>query len=306
MLQAPTRADRLALTVTGAASGTGKTSLVLALGLSFASAGTRTLLIDGDTVGTALSRRTGASGKRKLGRVFRGYEIVNEEETKRAMALSRKTGKPIGQCLLQLGYINETDLEEALSIQKDFGLGLSDALRGERIEDCIADIGIPNLSIMPSSCSTASPVNGMSPSAVKTLLEQLRDDYEMILVDTGPLPGQTESSVLAACTDGVVMVVSRGDSNPNVKQALEHLQLLSAPVAGLVFNRAMPRDIERSGYSSSVSNSRALQLIDAVDTPTDNSGPRMLPARYARFGPLPHAVAWMCAESLALADYPAN
>lgn len=51
--------DRHVYAVTSAAPGDGKTSLTLALGLSFANSGSRTLLIDCDLVGSSLSRRLG-------------------------------------------------------------------------------------------------------------------------------------------------------------------------------------------------------------------------------------------------------
>jgi capsular exopolysaccharide synthesis family protein len=48
---------RCAYMVTSGTPGDGKTSLIVALGMSFASSGSRTLLIDGDMVGRALSHR---------------------------------------------------------------------------------------------------------------------------------------------------------------------------------------------------------------------------------------------------------
>src|SRR5207248_4165295 len=49
--------DRRVFAVTSAAPGDGKTSLTLALGLSYAACGTRTLLIDCDLVGGGLTSR---------------------------------------------------------------------------------------------------------------------------------------------------------------------------------------------------------------------------------------------------------
>jgi capsular exopolysaccharide synthesis family protein len=53
--------DRHVYAITSASPGDGKTSLTLALGLSFAASGARTLLIDCDLVGGSLTRRLGAS-----------------------------------------------------------------------------------------------------------------------------------------------------------------------------------------------------------------------------------------------------
>ena len=54
--------DKRAFSVTSASSGDGKTSLTLALGLSFAASGSRTLLIDSDLVGAGLTARLGMNG----------------------------------------------------------------------------------------------------------------------------------------------------------------------------------------------------------------------------------------------------
>src|SRR6201999_133822 len=54
--------ERRAFSVTSASSGDGKTSLTLALGLSFAASGSRTLLIDSDLVGAGLTARLGMNG----------------------------------------------------------------------------------------------------------------------------------------------------------------------------------------------------------------------------------------------------
>ena len=49
--------DRPVYMITSASAGEGKTSVTLALGMAFATAGKRTLLIDGDPIGRGLSRR---------------------------------------------------------------------------------------------------------------------------------------------------------------------------------------------------------------------------------------------------------
>ena len=53
--------DRRVFAVTSASPGDGKTSLTLALGLSYAACGTRTLLIDCDLVGAGLTSRMNIS-----------------------------------------------------------------------------------------------------------------------------------------------------------------------------------------------------------------------------------------------------
>ncbi len=68
MLQLQAPADtKLAYAITSATSGDGKTSLCLAMGLSFAAAGSKTLMIDSDLVGQGLSDRLGLGESAEFG-----------------------------------------------------------------------------------------------------------------------------------------------------------------------------------------------------------------------------------------------
>jgi len=66
-----------AISVTSAASGDGKTSLSLALGLSFAASGSRTLLIDADIIGAGLSARLGVSEPDGIGEAILSRTILD-------------------------------------------------------------------------------------------------------------------------------------------------------------------------------------------------------------------------------------
>src|SRR5690606_20293009 len=57
MLQLGHETGSRVMSVTSASAGSGKSSLTVAMGLSFASSGSRTLLVDCDVVGGGLSRR---------------------------------------------------------------------------------------------------------------------------------------------------------------------------------------------------------------------------------------------------------
>ena len=71
MLQINSDENKNVFAVTSSSPGDGKTSLTLALGLSFAASGSRTLLIDCDMVGGGLSARIETHVRRKIGRILR-------------------------------------------------------------------------------------------------------------------------------------------------------------------------------------------------------------------------------------------
>ncbi len=220
------------LSVTGPAAGSGKTSLTMALGMSFASSSSKTLLIDCDIVGGGLTRR-----------------------------------------LLQ-------------GDRSDKHSGVLEACNGTAFSDCIIHTSIPNLDMVPIGSALPSQAGNLSPSAVKKLLAKARDEYETVLVDTGPVLGSLEASMVSAQADKTIVIVSRGDQKPIILKSLDHLRSIGANIAGIVFNHADAVDIERSTYASvTVSQNRRmddreLNEVQWIDRDTSD-----------RYGPLATAVA---------------
>ncbi|HUB25371.1 MAG TPA: AAA family ATPase [Tepidisphaeraceae bacterium] len=175
-------------TITSASSGDGKTSLTMALGLSFAASGSRTLLIDADLVGAGLTARMG----------------VRSEQ------------------------------------------GLLEALDAGSIEGFIRPTDVPNLSMLPVGTTDRRYAGTIAPSAVSKLVTEARGKYDVVLVDTGPILGSIEACAFSVASDSVVVCVARGQNRQLGDRALNHLQVIGARLAGVVFNRAGSRDFERS------------------------------------------------------------
>jgi Mrp family chromosome partitioning ATPase len=273
------------LSVTSPVAGTGKTSLTLALGVSFASADSRTLLIDCDVIGGGLTARANAIVRRKIGRVLRRDGRLTEKQLEEALRLASGSRRRLGEILLELGYLSEPELSAALVQQQKANVGLLEALAGERLEDCIAETGVPGLSILPLGGATAQHVSKVSPQAMRKLLAQCRERYDTILIDTGPTPGSLEAAVVAAAVDGVILTVSRGEQRPLADKCVQHLVSLGARVAGIVFNRASTSDM--AVYSTTIrSNATSVPADGALAlSVVDNGG------RAERFGPMARAVA---------------
>jgi hypothetical protein len=83
--------------------------------------------------------------------------------------------------------------------------------------------------------------------------------------------------------DGVIFTITRGQQRGLVQKALARLDALNATVAGVVFNRAHPNDFRCSPFGSGASSSS----VDPAPAPA----PLAKSSRFARFGPLVHAVA---------------
>jgi Mrp family chromosome partitioning ATPase len=121
----------------------------------------------------------------------------------------------------------------------------------------------------------------ISGAALQRFIDRARQRFDIILLDSGPVPGSIEASIASAHADAVVLVVARGDTRPYVDRSIAYLRELPVSFAGLVFNRARKTEIERYG-SSRVSGSGSVSPQRMV--------PTELPENL-RFGPIPRCVA---------------
>jgi Mrp family chromosome partitioning ATPase len=282
--------DSPAFAITGPVAGAGKTSLTLGLGLSFASSGSRTLLIDLDIIGGGLTSRTQSIVRKKLGRILIDRGLLSEAQLRKALQLPGEPGVRLGQRLVELGYVTPAAVDTALHMQASPSLGVLELLQGAPLERCIMETGIPNLLMMPLGGALPQHAASLSPATVSAMLREAKKRFDTILIDTGPTPGSLEASVVAAQADGVVVVVSRGHSSREVERCLHQLKAVAAPVAGVVFNRALDRDLLISQTATRLSSARRASSAApaAMVDPLDQRGD---------FGPVANAVASSGARS---------
>jgi Mrp family chromosome partitioning ATPase len=213
--------------MTSAEAGEGKTSLTLALGLSYARSGARTLLIDADMIGRGLTSDLGVR--------------VNH--------------------------------------------GLADALRAGRLNGTVRDTQFDRISVLPVGADDESSIPEFTAFAARRLLDDARAEYDVILVDTGPIMGSLEAACVSANADGVVVVIGRGQHRGRLERALERLRSCQARVVGLVFNRAAATDFRQSGSTTSkrsVAASASVPQVIRVDAEEE--------ARMREVGPLAGAL----------------
>lgn len=178
-------------------SGDGKTTLSLSLGISCSAAGARTLLVDFDLVGRALSNRLNASPARGTGH---------------AILQPRKAPE-------------------------------------------IVPTAIPGLSLLPAGTGDVRLRSRITHEAFRAMLHSLRDQYDVILVDTGPILGSLEANIAGAIADEVILVVGRGTQHGLVRDAAAHVASIGGRLGGMVFNRASENDFSHSAAGSPALNS---------------------------------------------------
>ena len=115
--------------------------------------------------------------------------------------------------------------------------GLSDYL-GEFTNDIpIVKTEYENLDVISAGTLPPSPSELLMSPRFENLLDQLRDKYDFIFIDTPPVHIVSDLAVFAAKIDGVVFVV-REKKAPieTIKKTVENVHSVGGKVLGLVFN----------------------------------------------------------------------
>lgn len=137
------------------------------------------------------------------------------------------------------------------SLHKLFGLegdmGLSTVLEGRaKTEAVIQRTGIDNLDLMATGALPANPAEIVLRSERESLLRQVREKYEIIIIDCPPVMACSEASILASISDAVLMVIWAGHTSGKlVEQSIRILRDRGARIMGALLNNL---ELERIGY----------------------------------------------------------
>lgn len=165
----------------------------------------------------------------------------------------------------------------------DRQLGLLDAINGTPLDECVKRIE-RGLRFMPvGKTDTTLAAWTLTAMSIRKILTEARRHFDVVLVDTGPVLGSVEASVVAPEVDGVIFTIARGQQRWLVEKATKHLQSVGGKLLGYVFNRAEARDFNRSAFRSSARSSTTPQEPDW--------SPRREAPEAARLGPLVISVA---------------
>jgi Mrp family chromosome partitioning ATPase len=276
----PSQSSRV-YTITSPAAGSGKTSLGIALGLSFAASQTRTLLIDCDLVGAGLTRRLSAEKTPSLKTYLKMHHVLSDAQLDEAQAMAEENDQSFESVLVACGYLSHEAIEAYEQQRRQSTIGLMEVADGIELTECITRPTGDGLSVLPVGGSARHQAGSLSPAALHRIVEAARAQFDIVLVDTGPVLGSLEASMAAVESDGTVFIVSRGDQKSLSVRSLDALHSINAPLAGIVFNHADDDDMLRSSYTSaSVSRSRPAKRRKPV-----------VPRQYTRrYGPLASAV----------------
>jgi capsular exopolysaccharide synthesis family protein len=129
------------------------------------------------------------------------------------------------------------------SIHKTLGMGpkigLSNVLTGNATleQAIIPSTVLPNLFILPAGTPPPNPAELLASVQMKTVLEELREQYDHIVIDTPPTLSVTDAVVMSTSADAVVLVIRSGQTTkPALRRARDILIQVNARVCGVLLN----------------------------------------------------------------------
>ena len=129
------------------------------------------------------------------------------------------------QLHLLLGLPNVRGLTDVIATD----LSLNDAIQKSPEED--------NLFVLTAGHNLHDPIKLLSSKKMLYLMEQFQTFFDLVIYDTPPLVGLADAHILAAQTDGTLLVVKVDRTDRSlVTKALEGLKISGASVLGTVVN----------------------------------------------------------------------
>jgi len=124
--------------------------------------------------------------------------------------------------------------------------GLATVLRGEQpIDEAMVESGFPGLTWLPVGPGPAPP-ELFDTGGLSALLDSLRNQFDLVVVDSAPLLASSDPLLVAPHVDSVVLV-AEAFSLPRAahREALRRLQSTDAQILGVLLNKVPPAYTQR-------------------------------------------------------------
>jgi len=129
--------------------------------------------------------------------------------------------------------------------------GLTSLLLDARLSDTVQDTGIEHLRLMTSGPIPPNPSELLESKRMEQVVRELASTCDIVIFDTPPIGAVTDAALLASRVDGVVLVVSSGQTpRDQAKRAKALLDKVKARVLGVVINNARPGTRDQYHYFS--------------------------------------------------------
>ncbi|WP_408894293.1 CpsD/CapB family tyrosine-protein kinase [Paenibacillus taichungensis] len=203
----------------------------------------------GSLVTMANPKSTSSEGYRKLRTNIQFSSIDSQIQTIMIASALSGEGKTTTIGNLAVTYAQEgkkvllldTDLRKP-AVHRMFNVpnhvGLTSVLSSQyKVTEVLRETGVEGLHVLSSGPIPPNPSEMIGSRKMTALLQDLKEEYDVILFDTPPVLAVTDALIISSLCDGVILVVSAGKVKKDlVKKAKAHLEHVNARILGAVLN----------------------------------------------------------------------
>jgi non-specific protein-tyrosine kinase len=179
------------------------------------------------------------------------------------LVTSAGTGEGKSTCLANLAVTMAQVEQRVIAVDCDlrrpqlhelFGVSNEAGLTNMMVDDKALDTpplcatSVSGLSVLPSGALPPRPADLLGSKRMRTVLERLLQEADVLLLDGPPVLAAPDAAVLSSQVDGVLLVVSAGQTKrDHAQHAIDRLNKASARLLGAVLNNASV-DMALQGY----------------------------------------------------------
>lgn len=128
--------------------------------------------------------------------------------------------------------------------------GITSVLSGQaNLSEVVRTTAIPNLSIITAGPIPPNPSEMLASKRMVATLEELKEQFDIILIDTPPALAVTDAQIVASKCDGVVLVMDSGKVKREMAlKAKANLEYVKARILGVVLNNMDRKNAESYYY----------------------------------------------------------
>ena len=175
--------------------------------------------------------------------------VPDEGKTTLAISLARLAALSQKKTLLVDADLRHCSIAGALGMANKGPHDLAHLLAGEAtLDQCLQRDPASPVSVLTASVVKGSPADILGSDTMKRFVEELRNRFDFIVIDSSPLLPVNDTKAIVSLVDATLLVV-RWEKTPRdaVSQSARMLADVGAPVVGVAFTRA---NSERYRYYS--------------------------------------------------------
>lgn len=122
--------------------------------------------------------------------------------------------------------------------------GLSNLLMKQIVlEEAVRNTNVDGLYVVPCGIKPYNPAELVSSQELTDFLQVVKKQYDMVIIDTPPLGSVIDSAIIAAQTDGTILVIASNKvKGVNAQMMKNQLKKAKANILGVVLNKVNKSD----------------------------------------------------------------